>query len=383
MKKKYFSRVDFQVSILSACLVLVTTLCISFLCYSITYSDMIHSLHDRVNSIYNYVAPALTKEAFSGINVKEDMNKPIYRSLKSLLENIKETTGVMYLYTAKETEDGKLVYVVDGLSKDEDFRYPGDHIEDDIVNDLQAALSGQYILPNRIKVTDWGKIFITYLPVYDGDELIGVIGIEFKAEHQYNTYRILKILAPMICIFFCILAVYISYYAFRRISNPLFQDAVNTDFATKLKNRNSFETDILNLNASGRPEGTALVSIDLNHLKQVNDTLGHSAGDDYISLSAHAIREACGPHMVPYRTGGDEFAVIAQNTSEDKLKEYLRGVEQNLAKNGRMEGITLSLSMGASLFDPGQDKNLYDTYKRADYKMYQAKKEFHAQDRKQ
>ena len=85
---------------------------------------------------------------------------------------------------------------------------------------MQRALDGQKVLPDRIKDTEWGKIFITYMPIYDGEQVLGVVGIEFEAGHQYDTYRSLRLLLPLFILLFSLGACLASRLLFRRISNP-------------------------------------------------------------------------------------------------------------------------------------------------------------------
>ena len=133
------------------------------------------------------------------------------------------------LYTAKQNEAGEFIYVVDGLPSDaEDFRFAGDPIEPEIKGDMQRALDGEVVLPDNIKKTDWGKIFITYVPIHDGERVVGVLGIEFEAEHQYNTYRNLRLATPLIVLFACLVSAGLALVFFRRVSNPTFQDMANT-----------------------------------------------------------------------------------------------------------------------------------------------------------
>ena len=58
------------------------------------------------------------------------------------------------------------------------------------------------------------------------------MGVEFDAEEQYNTYRRLEIISPIIIIAMCILAGTIAKFRFRRLSNPLSKDMYNTDMLT-------------------------------------------------------------------------------------------------------------------------------------------------------
>ena len=67
--------------------------------------------------------------------------------------------------------------MVDGLPEDaDDFRYPGDAIEPEIQSELERALSGETVLPEKILDTDWGNIF------NESGEVIGALGIEVAAD---------------------------------------------------------------------------------------------------------------------------------------------------------------------------------------------------------
>lgn len=110
------------------------------------------------------------------------MASPLYQQTAQSLRDVRSATGVRYLYTATVTENDTLIYLLDGLDPDsEDFRYPGDLIEPEIQQDLRTALAGKEIMPDAIKSTDWGKIFIAYSPVYQNETVIGVVGVEFDA----------------------------------------------------------------------------------------------------------------------------------------------------------------------------------------------------------
>lgn len=220
---------------------------------------MILNLEDRVTAIHDYLEDSLDKSTFLDINTREDMDKLSYISMKKVLEDVKMSSDVRYLYTAKKDSNGNFVYVIDGLDyKAKDFRYPGDMIEHEIYGDMERALNGEIILPDEIKKTDWGDIFITYFPIHDNHEVVGVLGIEFEASHQYDTFRKMKLFLPFIIFITCIAGTAAAVLVFRRVSNPAYQDMANTDHLTELKNRNSFETDLNNMDARTKKRGLAL-----------------------------------------------------------------------------------------------------------------------------
>ena len=265
-----WSRVDVQVSMVAAAVVALSFLCVYVFNYQITYRDMISTLKERSDSIYGYVEDALDKSTFLAIEGADDVDgdddpaRPAYREMKESFKEVKAATGVRYLYTAKRAADGTLVYLVDGLpSESDDFRNPGDPIEQEIVGDMERALADEVVYPTDIKSTDWGHIFVSYYPIHDEGSVVGVVGIEFDAERQFETFRTVRIGTPLIGIAFCLAAVAVSVVLFRRISNPAYRDLANTDYLTGLKSRNAFEVDVANWNRTGaRVAGVVAVDVD-------------------------------------------------------------------------------------------------------------------------
>lgn len=96
----------------------------------------------------------------------------------------------------------------------------------------------------------------------------------------------------------------------RREENLLFIS--NTDELTGFYNRRAYEDDLSKYEQNGIPDNFALISMDINGLKTVNDTLGHAAGDELITGSCQCIKDAFGNLGKLYRTGGDEFFAILE-----------------------------------------------------------------------
>lgn len=374
-------RVDAQVSILMACIVAVSCASVYLFSYMFTYQDMINSLEDRVYSIYDFLDDELDASTFTELNIKADMTKDTYLSTKELFSDIKSATGVQYLYTAKRNAAGDLIYVIDGLPDSaEDFRYPGDLIEPEIVDKLNRALGGEVILPKNILHTSWGDIFITYLPMYDkSGNVIGVIGIEFAAGHQYQTYYKLRIIAPIIILAACALGTMCALVFFRRISNPHFQDVANTDYLTGLKNRNAYELDLKNLCVQHSINGLGLLLADLNGLKHVNDTWGHGMGDSYIKAFADALRSAVGAEGILYRIGGDEFLVMIHSADAEQLKNYIDQIQWDFQCQVHENIPDGSCSIGSAICTADNLDAFENAYRQADADMYKNKKIYYAE----
>lgn len=375
-------RMDIQVAIFSAALVIVSSLSIFFIGYTVTYREMIHSLTQRVYAIYDYAEERLDVNTFRYLYNPADMDTELYQQNQTLLAHAKEATGLLYLYTATQNADGAFIYQLDGLPLDaEDFRRPGDAIEPEIIPELRRAMTGEVILPSAIKATDWGKIFIAYLPVHDGDAVVGVVGVEFEAESQYNTYFTLRAAAPVVILVACLAAAAFAVFFFRRISNPTRMDLYNTDNLTGLKSRNAYDVEFENLDASSSKQAVGILLMDLNYLKRVNDQLGHQCGDDYLSLVGQVIRELLPPHAVAYRIGGDELAILLWETTPDALKALAGALEAAYLAQRPAWPVETSLAVGWAAYDAQVDENLYAMFRRADEMLYEVKKQQHERDK--
>lgn len=366
------SRVDVQVSLIIGFIVIASFICVYFFQYTITYHDMISSLQRRSDSIYRYVEDYVEKSTFIGELSAEDEG---YLSTKQKLEDVKTATNVRYLYTAKQKEDGTYVYLVDGLPSDSaDFRHPNDVIEPEIISELQRALSDEIVMPDTIKKTTWGEIFVSYYPIHENGVVIGVLGMEFDASHQYRTFRLLRIGTPIIAMIACLIAILIAGKLFRRISNPNFKDMANMDYLTKLKNRNAFMVDMQNREARQK-ETSGLIVVDVNDLKIINDTYGHQAGDACISATARLLTSCAGKYPA-YRIGGDEFVILVYMTDDKQLKGIVQQIQNKIQSVKIEQNISLSVSIGMALYNPQVDTTLMDTFARADSEMYDSKRKF-------
>ena len=151
-----------------------------------------------------------------------------------------------------------------------------------------------------------------------------------------------------------------------------------TDPLTGLLNRRAFLEDaarrIDRLEGEGLP-GT-MMFIDLDRLKQVNDTHGHEAGDAAIKLCAGLLTRTFRPTDLIARLGGDEFAVWLDGA--DSLTAAERAEDLRLATPAEMAHLTagmesMGMSIGIATREPGRGETLEELMGRADATMYQVK----------
>ncbi|HVY30218.1 MAG TPA: CHASE3 domain-containing protein [Polyangiaceae bacterium] len=124
----------------------------------------------------------------------------------------------------------------------------------------------------------------------------------------------------------------------------------------------------------GRP--AALIFVDLNGMKRINDELGHDIGDQALGDTADILSAGMRDSDVVGRLGGDEFVVFALDFGPERL-DMLRGRLRELSDarvSDKARAFRLSMSVGAAFVDPSHPASLEELLERADASMYQQKK---------
>ena len=168
------------------------------------------------------------------------------------------------------------------------------------------------------------------VPLFDQDQLFGFIGIDNPPYE--NGSNIIEI--------FQILAYFIQAVLIRMRTNEKLRKKTYMDELTGSKNQNAYlhEVEILNAQLqfdkqNAENVGMGAVFVDANGLKEINDTVGHEAGDKLLIHIAQKIMQFF-PAKHVYRTGGDEFVVLSNHVEENaflqeavKLRDSLREFE--------------------------------------------------------
>ncbi|MDC0535310.1 GGDEF domain-containing response regulator [Francisellaceae bacterium] len=148
------------------------------------------------------------------------------------------------------------------------------------------------------------------------------------------------------------------------------------DFLTGIPNRARF--DELGKQALSRTERhythTAILMVDLDGFKNVNDTYGHDTGDELLKLVTTRFKNIIRNNDTPARLGGDEFALILENINTNELKAIASKLVSESEKEIIIQNnlISISSSIGISIY-PDDGKDLADLLKKADIALYQAK----------
>ena len=206
---------------------------------------------------------------------------------------------------------------------------------------------------------------------------------EWTPEHPGQ--RLLARTGPVLAGGFVIAAILVSLLLFRlwRSSSALeagrleAQHQANHDALTGLANRARFDDMLGRVMMSPRPfdQGIALLMLDLDRFKQVNDTLGHQSGDDLIRAVGQRLKALMGPQNTLARLGGDEFGVIhfARNGLADHLalsQEIIEAVSKPFEIFGSEAFVGVSIGIVVIGETDGDRREIT---RKADIALYEAK----------
>ncbi|MBS7007516.1 GGDEF domain-containing protein [Anaerostipes sp.] len=147
------------------------------------------------------------------------------------------------------------------------------------------------------------------------------------------------------------------------------------DTMTDMGNRAAFDRDAEVLQHRGGQGSFAVAVFDINNLKHINDTYGHTAGDRLIQASAAMIKKAFSDFGECYRIGGDEFVVLMEGVSEDQIEKAFADMEESTRRCSQGNPESFCVAGGCASGSCDGEEFIYKLFREADAKMYGKKKE--------
>lgn len=191
------------------------------------------------------------------------------------------------------------------------------------------------------------------VPLKREDKIVGFFGVDNPKKNQQDFTLLSSI------------TYFIQNTLDRRKNEELLQKLSYEDSLTGLYNRNCFHQAVAKLKENV-PESLAVVYLDLNGLKIMNDTYGHEAGDRLIQTAARNVRKAFGQNT--FRIGGDEFVALVSDIVPAQLEKIMQLLDAN------MEEDRVKISVGVSYREA--DVNVEAQMQLADKAMYAEKKAY-------
>ena len=228
-----------------------------------------------------------------------------------------------------------------------------------------AVLAGVWVLHRR-GVPGAGAVLIGWAPLIMATVWLYLRLFEITPYFEINHY--------VVPLGLCFTVFQFSWAISNRVKEA--EASAATDPLTGLSNRRDLDTTLAALTRSNTPACTAVLAVDLDGFKAINDTHGHDAGDLVLQVIASRLKNVGAGRAKPFRTGGDEFLIVY--SSKDARSEIQAFGNQCIAVINRpiaFRGTLLNVgaSVGVAFIDDQVD--FRESISRADAALYTAKRE--------
>lgn len=251
-----------------------------------------------------------------------------------------------------ETDRQLVGYCQDGKCIRSDMSFPNDRLFPEEFEDTKPALS-------------------IFLPVFYKSEVYGHIAFRLHSDVKYILDEKMEFTMVLLGQTLNRLRLYDKLFEVNNIKDLYIRDAL-----TGLYNRRGFEQGIANYFADGKPVNyeIAVASIDMDGLKEINDNLGHSAGDEALKGIAHCLESVLKEGEIAARIGGDEFEAVLVLNSPARIGQFIRSFRNAIKKANAENRAEYTLSASIGTCEVSNWGTLMECMNKADKIMYIEKK---------
>ncbi len=155
--------------------------------YSMTKDNAVglsRKVYERVNEV-------VTADTIGEFATEEDMEKSSYRDVETLLNTIKSTGHIKYIYISRMTADGDLVYLADGYPyMDEEGVFIGEPVEEDYIDIYKEIYQSEEPVLGLFEDSEWGRMMTNYYPLQDDKgKVYAVLGIDYNIQEELDRMK--------------------------------------------------------------------------------------------------------------------------------------------------------------------------------------------------
>lgn len=334
------------------------------------YQEVDHQILAIAQMIPLLVAPDFDDRAISSSSISKEEFDTNMRRLNQIAKNFQ----VDYLYTCVKKDN--MMYITNSSATDEELKSG--------INLVHYFDPYTEATPSMLKIFDTGKILYVentdrwgtfrsvLVPIKSPNGSTYVAGVSLSLNSIQNYLKEHSIHHFLFGLGLILLSLPVFLWRHRRISNLAYYDSL-----TDLPNRMAFQTlakAALNLcKRNNKP--FALMFLDLDGFKTINDTLGHSIGDKLLIQVSKRLKNVLRKSDIPSRQGGDEFVIALPDTNIEGATFVSKKILEEIAKPYQIDNHVLhvTFSLGISMY-PHDAMDLENLSIKADIAMYKAKK---------
>lgn len=344
----------------------------------LAYLEEKNRIYDRIDqeilSVAQTIPLLLPKNYHDRTTDRSAVSPEEFKSIMLRLNHLTKNFHVDYVYSA--VRKNNTMYTTACSATDEEMktrinlvRYFDPYVE--ATPSMMAIFeSGEVLFENN---TDrWGEFRNVLVPMKSENGTVYITGVSLSLA-SINAYLTQELFDYFLFGIGCIaISLPIFMWRHRRISKLAYYDAL-----TRLPNRVAFRgLANASLNLSRRNETPfALMYLDLDGFKTVNDTLGHSIGDRLLVKVAGRLEDVLRKSDIASRQGGDEFVIGLPDTDRDGAAIVAQKILDTVARPYTVDKhqMNVTFSIGIALF-PGNGTDLETLAKEADIAMYESKR---------
>ena len=323
---------------------------------------------DHVDAVSQHIARFLQKHLHEDPynELKEDP------ALRSFLQDALSLTAVSphrYVYVLYKDKKGRYRYLLDGSQEDR-----GEFNQKLDVETAKWDLVYTTKKPQLFLHKDSSILYITYLyPLSLQNKVKGVIAIDFTSELPRTIAQILSPAKRIINYLFLLLFILFLILLYQYALYIKTKKSAMTDTLTQTYNRSYLKTFIEQID----PSKYAILMLDIDHFKKINDNYGHKAGDFILQEVSRTIRETLRKEDYIFRYGGEEFIIFIKKFGDNdnivKIAERLRTTLEKTIFRYQGHNIKITTSIGIVIY-PEKHRSIKEAIRQADEYLYEAKR---------
>ncbi len=381
-----FDRRTFWVVSLGAALVLLTVVAVP---QWLSKQARLEVLRSHVAEVSRLAASVVDGDLHRELLDPASYTPELYaRTLEPLVRFHSAAPEIFYVYTMVE-RDGRSHFVVDTAASEEletphqlrasKYMEPFEQLDVEPDPDwLSRIAAGEtYVYPS-FQHDEYGYFLSGHTPIYDSaGRYSGFVGVDFDLQYyldQEASFRPIWIGSTTGALMCALLIGYLAARYQHAMTNQIqahYTVSIHDDL-TDLLNRRGALAAIRDTLAIPAPSH-AVILIDVDDLKAINDNHGHAAGDDFLRSVARAMQASVRETDICARLGGDEFLIFASGCDLDAATEIARRILGKVySSESTPSGVSSGVSIGICVYNKS-DAQFETMYRQADEALYRAK----------
>ena len=243
----------------------------------------------------------------------------------------------------------------------------------------QIAAGKTYVNPT-FEQDDYGNFLTATAPIYDSEgRYSGFVGVDFDLqyyfaqEERFRTIAFGSLVAALVTALVIGYLVALYYSAMYHRMQELYDSSIRDSLTGLLNRRGAIAT--IGKSLARHQASNAMLVVDVDNLKMINDLRGHATGDAVIALTAEAVRESIRAGDQCARFGGDEFLIFAPSCDVDEATKIANRIMGRLSGQSMpLAGARFSVSIGIAVHD-GAHADFDRMYRDADAALYQGRED--------